>query len=100
MSDGLGEKYFAALVISKKPINLISVDRDDVQHLINEKFEIEVDEDKAGWVITRKADEHFRYKGVGVIKGEGRSVSAVIMAWLSCLILSIPYKPFREKKKG
>jgi len=92
-------KIYGVLIISKKPIDLSSVesDMDGVQHFVSEEFGLESN-GKGGWRVTVNADKHCNDPGGNTIEAEGVTVSSVVVSWFLKLVAKMNYLPYYKKE--
>lgn len=92
--------FYAALIISREPINLDSVviDQEEprvLRHLIKREFNLESDA-QGGWVVSMPIDDEQDHQGL-IIRATGRCVSETIAGWFTKLVSTMWYKPIYHK---
>lgn len=92
-------KYYGAFILSKKPIDLTSVENDmeGVQHLISEDFDLEHDR-RYGWRVEVDVQGYTNWKGCQLLGAEGSTVSIVIVNLIKSLVSSMAYIPFYKRR--
>jgi len=91
-------KYYGAFIVSERPIDLSSIEKDltGVQHLLCEEFELDGN-GKGGWKVEVDAQKYCGNQGIRMVEVEGSTVSNVIINWFKALVRSMAYRPLREK---
>ncbi|TSC84010.1 MAG: hypothetical protein G01um101413_813 [Parcubacteria group bacterium Gr01-1014_13] len=95
------QKFYAALIVSRKPINLGDLPQDhSVTHLVNEEFELKSN-GRGGWMTEKSVPHHYdSYKGSKEqLRGSGQSISLAIVDWFASLCSYVPYLSLERKRK-